>query len=107
MRGAPQLGHALWASGLTLWVERRLFVRLCDGFCFGTAIRAGQCSHSSQHVLAAVVPDRVEPALRVQAFAQVAIGDHDALLAVERARDDLAPGRLDDRRTAVAIRLPV
>ena len=38
---------------------------------------------AEQDVLAAVVADRVEPALRVQALAQVAVGDDDSLLVVE------------------------
>src|SRR5437764_10792509 len=96
MRGAPQLGQALWASGLTLWVERRLFVRLCDCFCLGTAIRAGQCSRRREDVFAPVVADGVEPALCMQALAQVAIRHYDALLAIERPRDHVAPRRLDD-----------
>ena len=56
-----------------------------------------------QHVLAAVVADGVEPALGVQPGAQVAVGDHDPLLVVERPRDHLARRRLDDRRAAAPV----
>ena len=58
-----------------------------------------------EHVRARVVPDRVEPALRVQPGAQVAVRDHDPLAVVERAGDHLAPRRLDDHRAAAAVDL--
>src|SRR3954447_17983654 len=38
MRGAPQFGHALCVGAEILCVDRRLFVRLLDCFCLGTAI---------------------------------------------------------------------
>src|SRR5256885_172019 len=74
MRGAPQFGHALCVGYEILCVERRLFVRLCDCFCLGTAIRVGECSRGHEHVLAAVMADRVEEPLRVQPHAQVTVG---------------------------------
>src|SRR3954462_7495058 len=62
-RGAPQFGHALWVGAEILCVERRLFVRLWDCFCFGTAIAVAECSRGKQHVLTPVVADGVEEAL--------------------------------------------
>src|SRR5204863_9944890 len=53
-----------------------------------------------QRRLGAVVAHRVEPALGVEALAQVAVGADDSLAVVERARDHVAPGRLDYRRAA-------
>src|SRR3954470_20875391 len=102
MRGAPQFGQALCVGDEILCVERRLFVRLWDCFCFGTAIEVGECSRGKQHFLAPVVPHGVEEALRVQARAQVTVGHHHSLFAVERACDHLAAAGLDDRRAAVA-----
>ena len=55
-----------------------------------------------QDLLPAVVPDRVEPSLRVQPAAQVAVGGQDRLLVVQRARDHFARGRLDHRDAAAA-----
>src|SRR5205823_8872627 len=55
---------------------------------------------AAEHVLATVVTDRVEPALGAHGPVQIAVGDYDPLLAVERTGDDLAAGRLDDRRAA-------
>src|SRR4051794_28523222 len=65
-RGAPQFGHALWVGAEILCVERRLFVRLWDCFCLGTAIAVAECSRGKQHFFAAVVPHGVEGPLRVQ-----------------------------------------
>ena len=42
-------------------------------------------------VLAAVMADGVEPALGVESAAQIAVGDHDPLLVVQRPGDHLAP----------------
>src|SRR3954447_15744135 len=101
-RGAPQFGHALCVGAEILCVERRLFVRLWDCFCFGTAIAVAECSRGKQHVLAPVVAHGIEEALGVQAHAQVAVGHDHALLAPERAGDDGALAGFDDRRAAVA-----
>jgi len=37
-RGLWHCGHALIAGELILCCDRRLVVRLCDCFCFGTAM---------------------------------------------------------------------
>src|SRR4051812_48886959 len=100
-RGAPQFGQALCVGAEILCVERRLFVRLWDCFCLGTAIGSGQCSRGNQHVLAPVMPYGIEEPLRVQPHAQVAVRHDHALLAVEGAGDDAALVRLDDRSAAV------
>src|SRR4051812_39197160 len=100
MRGAPQFGHALWVGAEILCVERRLFVRLWDCFCLGTAIEAGKCSRGPEDLLAPVVADGVEPALGMQPHAQVAVGDDHALLAEQWARDHPAVAWLDDGSAA-------
>src|SRR5207253_8723597 len=56
----------------------------------------------AQDVRAAVVADRVEPALGVQPGAQVAVGDDDPFRLAQRTGDHGAPGRFADRRAAVA-----
>src|SRR4051794_25904800 len=56
----------------------------------------------AQHVLAAVVADGVEPALRVERGAQVAVRHHDALLVVQGPGDHLAVERLADGGAAAA-----
>jgi hypothetical protein len=38
----------------------------------------------------------------VQSVAQVAVGDHDSLLVIQRAGDHTAPSGLDNRRAAAA-----
>src|SRR3954451_10243577 len=55
-----------------------------------------------ENVLAAVVADGVEPALRVQTQAEVAVGDHDPLLVVQGAGDHVAVRGLADRCPAAA-----
>ena len=50
-----------------------------------------------ENLLASVVADRVEPALRPQPHAEIAVGRNDPLLVVQRAGDHLAHSRLDDR----------
>ena len=66
------------------------------------ARRGATAAAVAEHVLAAVVADRVEPPLGVQPDAQVAVVDEHALLAAQRPGDDPAPGRLDDHRAAAA-----
>ncbi len=58
--------------------------------------------HRHQNVLAAVVTDDVEPALRVQADPKIALCRDDALLTVQRPGDHLAVVGLDDRGPTVA-----
>src|SRR5688500_13493781 len=55
-----------------------------------------------EHVLAAVMADRVEPSLRVQSAAEIAGRGHHPLLAVERPGDDLAPLGVHDDGAAVS-----
>ena len=47
--------------------------------------------------------DGVEEPLRVQSGPQVAVGHDDALLVVQRACDDVAPGRLDADTTGLIL----
>src|SRR5450755_84529 len=56
----------------------------------------------SEHVLAFVMTDAVKPALGMQAATQIAIGDQDPLLVIERPGDDVARRRFDDRCAAAA-----
>src|SRR5688500_18516979 len=64
--------------------------------CGGWLAPGRELGGGAEDVFAAVMPDDVEPALGVKAGAQVAVGEEDALLAVERPRDHVSGHRIDD-----------
>jgi hypothetical protein len=57
----------------------------------------GCAEHAEEDVLAAVVPDSIEPLFAAEAFTEIAVGDEDSLLADERTCNDFACGTGDDR----------